>query len=207
MTRTITFWFDFHSPWCYLAATRIGALAASHDADLRWRPLQVARLVEAIGGRRSLEENPAFVRWYKQDLQDWAAVYGLTISYHPNFPLRPSRALRVALYAAEHGLAEASVLRIMRAYWSEAADISDLDILRKLAQETGLDPTGTAEAAVSRTYGLELEANTREAIEMGVFGVPAFVLDGKIFFGNDRLPLLDRALGGDWLDRFSASLS
>jgi 2-hydroxychromene-2-carboxylate isomerase len=205
--RAITFWFDFHSPWCYLAATRIGALAARHDAALRWRPLQLARLIEAIGGRRSLEENPAFVRWYKQDLQDWAAVYGLKVSYHPDFPLRPSRALRIALYGTEHGSAEALVLRVMRAYWSEAADISDLDILRKLTGEVGLDPAGAAEAALSRTYSLQLEANTREAMEMGIFGVPAFVLDGKIFFGNDRLPLLDRALGGDWLDRFSASLS
>ena len=207
MSRAIAFWFDFHSPWCYLAATRIGALAARHDADLRWRPLQLARLIEAIGGRRSLEENPAFVRWYQQDLQDWAGVYGLRVAYHPDFPLRPSRALRIALYAAEHGFEEAWVVRVMRAYWSEAADISDLETLRSLAEDSGLDPTGAAAAAVSRAHGLQLEANTREAIGMGIFGVPAFVLDGKIFFGNDRLALLDRALGGDWLDRFCASLS
>ena len=204
--RTVTFWFDFHSPWCYLASTRVGAIAARHGAAVRWRPLQLARLIDAIDGRRVLDENPAFVRWYKQDLQDWAALYGLTIEYHPRFPLRPSRALRAALHASGEGLAEAWVLRVMRAYWSEAADISDLDVLGRLAGEVGLDPAKTVEAAVSDARKATLEANTREAIEAGVFGVPSFVVDGKLFFGNDRLIVLDRHLGGDLLDRFVAGL-
>ncbi|MFZ5792141.1 MAG: thioesterase, FlK family [Pseudomonadota bacterium] len=204
--RTVTFWFDFHSPWCYLASTRIGAIAARHGATVRWRPLQLARLIEAIGGRRVLDENPAFVRWYKQDLQDWAALYGLTIEYHPRFPLRPSRALRAAVHAADEGLAEAWVLRVMRAYWSEAADISDLDVLGRLAGEVGLDPAKAVESALSDARKATLEANTREAIQAGVFGVPSFVIDGKLFFGNDRMIMLDRHLGGDSLDRFAAGL-
>jgi 2-hydroxychromene-2-carboxylate isomerase/predicted thioesterase len=204
--RTVTFWFDFHSPWCYLASTRVSAIAAQHDATVRWRPLQLARLIEAVDGRRALDENPAFVRWYMQDLQDWAALYVLKIEYHPHFPLRPSRALRAALHAAEAGRAEAWVLRVMRAYWSEAADISDLEVLGRLAGDVGLDPAGTVEAAVSDARKATLEANTREAIEAGVFGVPSFVVDGKLFFGNDRLLMLDRHLGGDSLDRFAAGL-
>lgn len=205
--RTVTFWFDFHSPWCYLASTRIGAIAARHGAVVRWRPLQLARLIDAIDGRRVLDENPAFVRWYKQDLQDWAALYGLTAAYHPQFPLRPSRALRASLHAADEGVAEAWVVRVMRAYWSEAADISDPDVLGRLAAEVGLDPAGMVEATVSEARKAMLEANTCEAIEGGVFGVPSFVVDGKIYFGNDRLMMLDRHLGGDLLDRFAAGLA
>jgi 2-hydroxychromene-2-carboxylate isomerase/predicted thioesterase len=205
--RTIAFWFDFHSPWCWLASTRIGALAARHGAELQWRPVHLPRLIDAIDGRRVLEANARFLHWYKQDLADWAALYGVTARYHPNFPLRPARALRAAIRAAEAGVAEAWVTRVMRAYWAEAADISDLAVLARLATELGLEPEPLIAAAGSDIFKAKLESNLAEAIATGLFGVPAFVVDGKVFFGNDRLMLLDRYLGGDALDRFAAGLA
>ena len=103
MSDALDFWFDFHSPWSYLAAEAIEALAARRGRGVRWRPLHLPRLIEAIGGRRSLEESAAFVAWYKQDLEDWAALRGVTIRYHPHYPLRPARALRATLYADGQG--------------------------------------------------------------------------------------------------------
>ncbi|WP_137390978.1 thioesterase, FlK family [Rhodoligotrophos defluvii] len=204
--RNVTFWFDFHSPWSYLASTRIGGLAQRHDATVDWRPLHLANLIDAIGGRRVLEENPAFVRWYKEDMQDWARLYGLTISYHPQFPLRPARALRAAIFAADEGHAPGWVVRVMQAYWSENADISDLDVLGRLAEEIGLDPQAIRAAATSPVYKDRLERETKDAVARGVFGVPTFAVDDKLFFGNDRLSMLDRHLGGDSLNRFAAGL-
>src|SRR5260221_5883608 len=122
----LEFWFDFHSPWAYLAATRIEGLAARHALSVRWRPLHLPRLNEAIKGRRPLEENPAFVAWYRQDLQDWAELCGVRIRYHPDYPLRPARALRAALRADEFGAVAAFSLAVFGAYWSEHRDISDL---------------------------------------------------------------------------------
>ena len=71
---TLTFWFDVHSPWCYLAAHRVGDIARKHGHELLWRPLHLPKLQERIGGRKPLEENAAFVAWYQQDAQDWAAL-------------------------------------------------------------------------------------------------------------------------------------
>lgn len=190
----LTFWFDVHSPWCYLAAVHIGDIARRHGRGLNWRPLQLPRLIEAIDGRRPLEENPAFVAWYKQDLQDQAALHGLTIRYHPDFPLRNSRALRICLLAADHKLAEPFVIRLMRAYWSESTDISDLEVLSRLAGECGLEPEMARRAAVDDSFRKRLEANTAEAIERGVFGVPTVDTGAKLYFGSDRLDLLDRHL-------------
>lgn len=190
----LTFWFDVHSPWCYLASLRIGGIARRFGLKLNWRPLQLPRLIEAIDGRRALEENPGFVAWYKQDLQDHAALQGLTIRYHPQFPLRNSRALRICLLAADEGLAEPFVTRTMRAYWSESADISDLDVLAGLAAESGLDAERARRAAVDESYRRRLEANTAEAAERGVFGVPTVDTGAKLYFGNDRLDLLVRHL-------------
>ncbi|MDH3475996.1 MAG: DsbA family protein [Rhodospirillales bacterium] len=190
----LDFWFDVTSPWCYLAAERIGDIARRHRAALAWRPVHLARLNKRIGGRRPLEENAAFVKWYQQDLLDWAELQGLKADYHPDFPLRPARALRACLYAADEGRAEAFVRRLLRAYWSEAADISDLEVLESLAEDAGLSGARAVEAATDGHRKARLEANLEEAVKTGLFGLPSVVAGGKIFFGNDHLDLLERHL-------------
>lgn len=191
---TLTFWFDVHSPWCYLAAHRIGDIARKHACELIWRPIHLPRLLDEIGGRKPLEENAAFVRWFKQDVVDWAALQGLPIAYHPQYPLRNSRALRACQYAAEEGKGEQFVKRILRAYWAEAADITDLDRISVWADEADLDAATARQAAVSETYKQRIDANTAAAIARGVFGVPTTDTGSKLYFGNDRLDLLDRHL-------------
>lgn len=188
---TLTFWFDIHSPWCYLASTRIQAVAKKHDCRLEWRPLHLPQLIKAIDGRRPLEENAAFVRWYKQDLIDWAEQCGVKIAYHPHYPLRNSRALRVCLHAADRELADRFVPRLFKAYWSEAADITDLDNLARLAEESGLSGEDARDAAVSETMKVRLRSNLEEAVGRGIFGVPTVDTGKKLYFGNDRLEMLD----------------
>ena len=146
---TLTFWFDVHSPWCYLAAHRIGDVARKHRLELLWRPLHLPRLLNAIGGRKPLEGIPAFVDWFKQDILDWAEQHGLPLKYHPDYPLRNSRALRACLLASDEGKAEAFATRILRAYWSEAADITDLELLAAWGEECGLNGGGVRTAALS----------------------------------------------------------
>ena len=190
----VEFWFDFHSPWCYLASMRIGGIARVHGAPLRWRPVHLPRLNAAIGGRRPLQENPAFVAWYLQDLEDHAALMGLPLHQHPQYPLRQSRALRATIYAEEQCVAEAFVQAVMRGYWSEERDISDLDYLQTVADAVKLEPRPVAEVAADPAHKQTIEDNLAEAVASGLFGVPTAVFDGKLFFGNDHLDLLDRHL-------------
>ncbi|MCB1378596.1 MAG: 2-hydroxychromene-2-carboxylate isomerase [Alphaproteobacteria bacterium] len=192
----LTFWFDVHSPWAYLAAHRIGDLARKHDMDLAWRPLHLPRLLDAIGGLKPLEASPARVAWFRQDILDCAALQGLPLVYHPHYPLRNSRALRVCQYAADQGHGEAFARRVLRAYWAEQGDITALDLLASWGGEAGLDPEAVRAAAQSEDYKQRIEANTEAAIARGVFGVPTVDTGSKLYFGNDRLDLLDRHLSG-----------
>lgn len=195
----IDFWFDFNSPWCCLAALRIGGIARRRERSVAWRPVHLARLIERIDGRRSLDENPAFVRWYRQDLRDWAELQGIALNYPPGFPRRPSRALRAALHAADEGRAEGFVTAVMRDYWTAGKDIGDPAVLQAAGRDSGLDPSRIEQVIADPRYKERLTANLDEAVEQGLFGVPAVLAEGKLFFGNDRLALLE-----DWLDRREA---
>jgi 2-hydroxychromene-2-carboxylate isomerase len=143
---------------------------------------------------------PAFKRWYEQDLADWAALLGLPLSRHPDYPLRPARALRAALRIAaepetqEH--IEAFVQRVTRGYWAEGANIEDYTVLAEFATEAGLDGARVIEGSQDRATKDALAANLEAAIGAGVFGVPTVALGGKLYFGNDRLELLELHLNG-----------
>jgi 2-hydroxychromene-2-carboxylate isomerase/predicted thioesterase len=196
----LEFWFDFHSPWCYLASHRIGDLARRHGLALDWRPVHLPRLIQAVDGRRPLEQNPAFLRWYQQDKADWAALLGLPLKQHPDFPLRPARALRAACFVSKdsemRGRMEAFVQRVARGYWAEEANIEDYAVLAALATEAGLDGARVAAGAQEAAAKEALAANLEQAIAKGLFGVPTVVLGDKLYFGNDRLELLELHLNG-----------
>ena len=191
---TLSFWFDVHSPWCYLAAHRVGDIARRHGRDLLWRPLHLPRLLETIGGVKPLEATASRVEWFKRDIMDWAEVQGLPLRYHPDYPLRNSRALRACLHAADMGKGEAFAKRILSAYWAEAGDITSLDQLASWGEACGLDGNAIRDAALSEWMKQRIESNTEEAIGRGVFGVPTVDTGTKLYFGNDRLDLLDRHL-------------
>lgn len=190
----LDFWFDFNSPWCYLASMRIGPLARLRGLGVNWKPVHLAKLNARIDGRRPLEENPAFVDWYRQDLQDHADLQGVSIRYHPRFPLRTSRAMRAGLYAADQDNAERFVIAVMKAYWTDNEDIEDPALLSRLGADVGLDPGRVASAIGDSELKARLDANLDAAVDDGIFGLPTTVYRGKRYFGNDRLELLERHL-------------
>ncbi len=191
----IEFFFDYHSPWSYFAATQIQSVAQRTDRTVRWRPMHLARLIERINGRRPLDENASFVRWYKADMMDSAERLGLQISYHPQFPLRPVRALRATAYAIDQGKAKDFVLAIMKAYWTDSLDISDPGVLSRLGESVGLDAQGVVKSIEDDDYKSVINLNTDEAQERGVFGAPTFICEGKLFWGHDRLDRLEEFAG------------
>lgn len=187
----LTFWFDVHSPWAYLASFRIGGIARKHNLPLRWRPLHLPRLLDEIGGLKPLEESPQRVAWFRQDIKDWAELQGVPLKQHPHYPLRNSRALRACILAEDQGKGEAFACRVLKAYWAEEADITNPDLLAQWGEESGLAGDAVREASQSEDYKQRLDDNTREAIQRGVFGVPTVDTGTKLYFGNDRLDLLD----------------
>lgn len=193
----LTFWFDVHSPWAYLASFRVGDIARKHNLPLRWRPLHLPRLLDEIGGLKPLEAAPQRVAWFRQDIADWAEFQGVPLKYHPHYPLRNSRALRACILAEDQGVGEAFSRRVLQGYWAGEADITNLDLLADWGAQAGLERQAVKAAAVSEEYKQRLDDNTQEAIQRGVFGVPTVDTGRKLYFGNDRLDLLDIHLTRD----------
>ena len=190
----ITFYFDVHSPWAYAASTMIGSLGRRHNAPVVWRTLHLPNLMEQIDGLRPLDQSAARVAWYEQDVIDRMVEWGLAYDPHPDYPLRPSRAQRACVFAAEEGKADAFVQAVMRAYWAEQRDISDLPVLQDLADQVDLTSRPVTEVVEDAAVKQVVIDNTQAAIASGVFGVPSFFFCGKLYFGVDHLDMLERAV-------------
>ncbi len=200
MSTKLEFFFDCSSPWTYLAFHRIEEIAAEAGADLIWRPILVGGVFNAVNGsvyeQRRNPVMPKF-RYYVKDLQDWARSYGLTIGQPPVFPVNSVKAMRGCLVAEEHNKLPGYVRAVFRSYWGDLADISQDEVLRRIVTAIDLDAGNFFAKINEASYKHRLRANTDELIERGGFGSPTiFLEDTDMYFGNDRLVLVQEALAG-----------
>jgi 2-hydroxychromene-2-carboxylate isomerase len=197
MGKKLEFFYDCSSPWTYLAFTKIEEVAQRHNADLVWRPILVGGVFNAVNPSvYESRERPvkAKARYYAKDLQDWAHLYGLKIGQPTVFPVNSVKAMRGALVAHEHGKISPYSRRVFEQYWGEDRDISKEEVLREIIRMVGLDEKEYLNKIGSQEYKDKLKRNTDELIERGGFGSPTMFVDGDMFFGNDRLILVEHAL-------------
>ncbi len=197
MPKKLEFFYDCSSPWTYLAFTKIEDVARRHDAELIWRPILVGGLFNTVNP--SVYESrarpvPAKSRYYVKDLGDWARFYGLKIGNPTVFPVNSVKAMRGAFVANEHRVIARYSRRVFESYWGEDKDISKDDVLREIVRETGLDEKEFFTKIASDEYKAKLRENVEELIARGGFGSPTMFVEGSMFFGNDRLPLVEHEL-------------
>ncbi len=137
---------------------------------------------------------PVKAKYYVKDLRDWAQFYGLKIGNPSVFPVNSVKAMRGALVADEHRIIAPYSLRVFESYWGDDRDISKDEVLREIVREVGLDEKEFFTKINSDEYKSRLRENTEELIARGGFGSPTMFVDGAMFFGNDRLPLVEHAL-------------
>jgi 2-hydroxychromene-2-carboxylate isomerase len=197
----LSFYFDYSSPFAYLGSTQVEAVAKKCGAELTWRPFLLGALFKAIGTPNvPLFEMSAPKRAHMQlDLHRWARFYGVPFRFPSRFPMNTVRALRMTLQVDDVArLAHP----IFAAYWADDRDIDDPTELGAIADGAGFDGAallaGAGEAAVKE----RLRQSTEEAQQRGVCGAPSFLVQasaddpGMLFWGQDRLVLVERALSG-----------
>lgn len=198
MSDPILFYFDFTSPYSYLASEKIDALAEQYGRKVQWRPILLGGVFKALG-TVSLVKQPGQAAYSVKDFARSARFLGVPYVQPATFPIltvAPSRAY-YWLHGHDCGLARRFAHEVFRAYFAESRDIADTAVVMELAAK--VSPNKTALAALEQGMNdpaikERLRAETDAAIAAGVFGAPWIVIDGEPFWGADRLPQIERWL-------------
>ncbi len=197
MAEPVLFYFDFTSPYSYLASERIDALAEKYGRKVQWRPILLGGVFKALG-TVSLVKQPGQAAYSVKDFARSARYYGIPYVQPATFPIltvAPSRAY-YWLHGQDCGMARRFAHEIFRAYFAEGRDIADTTVVLELAAKVGADKTALEAGMGDPAIKDRLRAETDAAVAAGVFGAPWIVVDGEPFWGADRLPQIEQ-----WLER------
>ncbi len=192
MAGAIDFYFDFSSPYGYLAAEMIEALGQRVNRIVNWHPILLGVVFKATGGQ-PLTMAPMKGPYSERDFRRSAAFYGVPYSAPSVFPIATQNPARAVLWTQERHPAHAKkfTLELYRAFFRGDRDISKLDVIGDIAAGLGYSADEVITATQSDDIKGKLKANVEAAIAKGIFGSPFFIVDDEPFWGADRLPMLE----------------
>lgn len=196
----IEFWYDFSSPWTYLASTQIEAVVQRASGELTWRPMLLGAVFKQVGtpDLPILAMPEAKRKYHSAELGLWAAHWQVPFKFTTRFPIRTVTALRLVLQAGEQSVPLSHAM--YRAAWVDDRSLNDEAVLAQILEAQGLEVesmmAGTKDPAIKQ----KLIDNTSEAVSRGVFGAPTFIIDhpdGEVLlWGQDRFELVEKILRG-----------
>lgn len=193
----IEFLFEFASPYSYIAAHRIDAVAARHGRAVTWRPFLLG-VIGKTTGTIPLTAQKMKGDYSVMDFARSARQHGLPLKMQPGFPHSSVQAARAFYWLTERdsALARRFALRVLDAYHAEGRDMSMPDSVADLAAEAGADRAAVLAGQNDPSVKDRLKQETEQALARKVFGAPFFFVDGQPFWGNDRIEQID-----EWLRR------
>ena len=197
MDKLIDYYMTPVSPYVYLGHERFVAIARKHRATIVVKPINLGVVFPVSGGLPLAKRAPQRQAYRLVELTRWSRYLGVPLNLHPaHFPVPADLASRFLLAALERSTdaALALALAMSRALWTQERDISDAATLQAISAECGGDVAALAARADAPDIAMRYAALTQEAIDRGIFGTPTYVYAGELFWGQDRLDFLDRAL-------------
>jgi 2-hydroxychromene-2-carboxylate isomerase len=191
----IRFYFDFLSPYAYIAWTQIHPLAERHGRAVDAVPVLFAALLGAHG-TKGPAEIPAKRIYVWKDALRTARVLGLSLAPPFAHPFNPLLALRVASTDLSRAERRRLVDGLYRATWEHGQDVTDPEVVVRIADTAGIDGAALVRAAQTDAVKARLRAQTDEALAHGAFGVPSIVVDGELFWGYDSFAHIELRLAG-----------
>lgn len=196
MARQIDYYFSIQSPWAYIGHALFQDLAKAQQLKVNYRPVVLVDLFSETGGLPLAKRHPARQRYRFMEMQRWREKRGLDFHIQPQywpFNVRLADGAVIAAMAAGHN-PEPFLRRAFIGVWEQQLDLADPATVTRLADEAGLPGATIVAQATSGEVGAIYDQNRQDAITAGVFGSPAWVLDGEVFWGQDRIELLADAL-------------
>ena len=196
-TNCIEFYFDCSSPWTYLAFVEILPLSQRQNVEIIWKPMLVGGVFNSVN--KDVYEfrknpNPLKLDYSSSDLDLWAKHRKIEISMPKVFPVNSVKAMRGCLFAMQKNCLPLFTQKVFDAYWGNGLDISNEGIILGIAEDAGLSPIEFKNYIESQSTKDTLISNSSELIDRGGFGSPTFFYNNHMFFGNDRLHLMEEAI-------------
>jgi 2-hydroxychromene-2-carboxylate isomerase len=193
MTKTVEFFYDYASPFSYLADCQLPAIAARHGATIDYRPAILGVLI-VESGNQPPPTVPAKLAYMNADMRRWATRLDVPFVPNPAFPVRSITLMRAALIAQDMGVFPRFHDAMWRAMWQDAANLGDPAVLAGTLAQADLDADAIVRGTQDDAIKARLKKNCDEALARGAFGLPTFFVDGEMFFGNDRVDFVGEAL-------------
>ena len=189
----VEYFFDYVSPFAYLADTQVPALIARTGAEIVYRPFFLGGVMQASKNSPPITV-PNKGRYMFTDIQRWAKRYGVPANPNPHFPVNTLNTMRAAVAAVDEPKFADFHKAMFRGVWVDGQNLADEAVLKGVIDAAGLD--GAALLARSKDQAVKdtLRKNSEEAVERGAFGAPTFFVGDEMFWGNDRLDFLEEAL-------------
>jgi 2-hydroxychromene-2-carboxylate isomerase len=197
MLKVVDYYFTPTSPWTYFGHQRFMDLVMANEAAMNLKPVDFGKIFAASGGLPLVKRPPQRKAYRMMELKRWRAHLGIPLNLEPKgFPTDADLASRVIIAAGENKSAVAPSLAFdfMRAVWVDDRNIADPETLRALIRAKGLPADELMVQADSPETKALYDNLTQEAIDRGVFGAPTFIYKDELFWGQDRLEFLDRAM-------------
>jgi 2-hydroxychromene-2-carboxylate isomerase len=197
MDKLIDYYMTPVSPYVYLGHERFVGIARKHRATIAVKPINLGVVFPVSGGLPLAKRAPQRQAYRLVELTRWSRYLGVPLNLHPaHFPVSADLASRYVLAALEQSTdaALALALALSRALWTQERDLADAATLQAISAECGSDAEALAARADAPDIAMRYAALTQEAIDRGIFGTPTYVYAGELFWGQDRLDFLDRAL-------------
>ena len=191
----VEYFFDYVSPFAYLADTQVPALIARTGAEIVYRPFFLGGVMQASKNSPPITV-PNKGRYMFTDIQRWAKRYGVPANPNPHFPVNTLNTMRAAVAAVDEPKFADFHKAMFRGVWVDGQNLADEAVLKGVIDAAGLD--GAALLARSKDQAVKdtLRKNSEEAVERGAFGAPTFFVGDEMFWGNDRLDFLEETLKG-----------
>lgn len=193
MARELEFFFDYGSPFSYLADTQLTGVAERTGARVIYRPMLLGGVFKETGNSSPIAIE-AKRKYLMIDLERWARHYGLPALHNPHFPINTIRLMRGAVAAERLGVFAPYHRAVYDAFWREGLNLGDAAVAREVLEWAGLDAARIAAASEEHAVKEVLRASTEAAVARGAFGAPTFFVGDQMFWGNDRLMFVEQAL-------------
>ena len=186
MIKSFEFYFDFGSPYTFLAHKEIRKIEKENSIKIKYMPILLGGLLKSVGVKPNADI-PIKAKYMIKDCKLWADKKNIVFKFNNYFPIVTLNLMRCVLVAEKKGFAQNFINKVFDAIWEDGLNLNDNIIVEKLLKNIGINPKTFLMESVDNKIKDELKKRTDEAYKKGIFGSPSFIVNNKIFWGQDRL--------------------